>query len=67
MLQKGKVWWLLGLSLLVYSLWQRWPLRLTPAEFEFAFPLLAAVHFRAGHGVRMVQSRITLFCPHAGR
>lgn len=41
MLQKGKVWWLLGLSLLVYSLWQRWPLRLTPAEFEFAFPLLA--------------------------
>ncbi len=41
MLQKGKVWWLLGLSLLVYSLWQRWPLRLTPSEFEFAFPLLA--------------------------
>ena len=40
MLQKGKVWWLLGLSLLVYSLWQR-VLRLTPAEFEFAFPLLA--------------------------
>ncbi|MFW7206083.1 OpgC domain-containing protein [Enterobacter sp. BNK-13] len=41
MLQKGKVWWLLGLSLLVYNLWQRWPLRLTPSEFEFAFPLLA--------------------------
>ncbi|HDR2782826.1 TPA: OpgC domain-containing protein [Enterobacter sichuanensis] len=41
MLQKGKVWWLLGLSLLVYGLWQRWPLRLTPSEFEFAFPLLA--------------------------
>ncbi|CZU19689.1 OpgC domain-containing protein [Enterobacter cloacae] len=41
MLQKGKVWWMLGLSLLVYSLWQRWPLRLTPSEFEFAFPLLA--------------------------
>ncbi|MEG5777487.1 OpgC domain-containing protein [Enterobacter bugandensis] len=41
MLQRGKVWWLLGLSLLVYSLWQRWPLRLTPSEFEFAFPLLA--------------------------
>ncbi|MEE9689133.1 OpgC domain-containing protein [Enterobacter sp. HK169] len=41
MLQKGKVWWLLGASLLVYGLWQRWPLRLTPSEFEFAFPLLA--------------------------
>ncbi|EWG75323.1 MULTISPECIES: OpgC domain-containing protein [unclassified Enterobacter] len=41
MLQKGKVWWLLGLSLLVYGLWQQWPLRLTPSEFEFAFPLLA--------------------------
>ncbi|WP_318592205.1 OpgC domain-containing protein [Enterobacter asburiae] len=41
LLQKGKVWWLLGLSLLVYGLWQRWPLRLTPSEFEFAFPLLA--------------------------
>ncbi|MBL5946931.1 OpgC domain-containing protein [Enterobacter asburiae] len=41
MLQKGNVWWLLGASLLVYGLWQRWPLRLTPSEFEFAFPLLA--------------------------
>ncbi|CAM8225925.1 OpgC domain-containing protein [Enterobacter asburiae] len=41
MLQKGNVWWLLGASVLVYGLWQRWPLRLTPSEFEFAFPLLA--------------------------
>lgn len=41
MLQKGNVWWLLGASLLVYGLWQRWPLLLTPSEFEFAFPLLA--------------------------
>ncbi|MGI6897435.1 OpgC domain-containing protein [Enterobacter chengduensis] len=41
MLQKGKVWWLLGLSLLAYGLWQQWPVRLTPSEFEFAFPLLA--------------------------
>ncbi|MEP9191633.1 OpgC domain-containing protein [Enterobacter asburiae] len=41
MLQKGNAWWLLGASLLVYGLWQRWPLRLTPSEFEFAFPLLA--------------------------
>lgn len=41
MLHKGKVWWLLGLSLLIYSLWQKRPIRLTPSEFEFAFPLLA--------------------------
>lgn len=41
MLQKDNAWWLLGASLLVYGLWQRWPLRLTPSEFEFAFPLLA--------------------------
>lgn len=41
MLQRGKVYWLLGLSLLVYCCWQRWPLRVTPSEFEFAFPLLA--------------------------
>ncbi len=41
MLQKGKVLWLLSLSLLVYGCWQRWPVRVTAAEFEFAFPLLA--------------------------
>lgn len=41
MLQQGKVYWLLGLSLLVYGYWQRWPVRVTPSEFEFAFPLLA--------------------------
>lgn len=41
MLQKGKVLWLLSLSLLVYGCWQRWPMRVTAAEFEFAFPLLA--------------------------
>lgn len=41
MLQQGKVYWLLGLSLLVYGCWQRWPVRVTPSEFEFAFPLLA--------------------------
>lgn len=41
MLQKGKVLWLLSLSLLVYACWQRWPVRVTAAEFEFAFPLLA--------------------------
>lgn len=41
MLQRGKVYWLLSLSLLVYGCWQRWPIRLTAAEFEFAFPLLA--------------------------
>ncbi len=41
MLQKGKVLWLLSLSLLVYGCWQRWPARVTAAEFEFAFPLLA--------------------------
>jgi len=41
MLQRGHVYWLLGLSLLVYGCWQRWPVRVTPSEFEFAFPLLA--------------------------
>ncbi|HDX4047858.1 TPA: OpgC domain-containing protein [Enterobacter soli] len=41
MLQQGKVYGLLGLSLLVYGCWQRWPVRVTPSEFEFAFPLLA--------------------------
>jgi hypothetical protein len=41
MLQKGKVWWLLGLSLLTYSIWQKWNVRVTSAQFEFAFPLLA--------------------------
>ncbi|KGD80050.1 OpgC protein [Pantoea sp. PNA 14-12] len=41
MLQKGKVYGLLGLSLLIYCYWQRWPVRVTTAEFEFAFPLLA--------------------------
>ncbi|WP_312282533.1 OpgC domain-containing protein [Pseudescherichia sp.] len=41
MLQKGRVLWLLSLSLLVYGCWQRWPVRVTSAEFEFAFPLLA--------------------------
>lgn len=41
MLSKGKVYWLLSLSLLVYCCWQRWPVRVTPAQFEFAFPLLA--------------------------
>lgn len=41
MLQQGKVYWLLGLSQLVYGCWQRWPVRVTPSEFEFAFPLLA--------------------------
>lgn len=41
LLKQGKVWWLLTLSLLVYGCWQRWPVRVTPAEFEFAFPLLA--------------------------
>lgn len=41
MLQKGYVYWLLGLSLLVYGGWQMWPVRATPSQFEFAFPLLA--------------------------
>lgn len=41
MLQKGNVWWLQGVSLLVYGLWQRWPLRFMPSQFEFAFPLMA--------------------------
>ena len=41
MLHKGKVYWLLGFSLLVYCCWQRWPVRVTPSQFEFAFPLLA--------------------------
>lgn len=41
MLQRDKVYWLLGLSLLVYCCWQRWPVRITPSQFEFAFPLLA--------------------------
>lgn len=41
MLSKGHVYWLLSLSLLVYGCWQRWPVRVTPAQFEFAFPLLA--------------------------
>lgn len=41
LLKWGKVGWLLTLSLLVYGCWQRWPVRVTPAEFEFAFPLLA--------------------------
>jgi len=41
MLQRGYVYGLLGLSLLVYGCWQRWPVRVTPSEFEFAFPLMA--------------------------
>ncbi len=41
MLQKGHVYPLLGVSLLIYGCWQRWPVRVTPCEFEFAFPLLA--------------------------
>ncbi|HCQ9066383.1 TPA: OpgC domain-containing protein [Klebsiella pneumoniae] len=41
MLQKGYVYPLLGVSLLLYGCWQRWPVRVTPCEFEFAFPLLA--------------------------
>ncbi len=41
MLQKGHVYPLLGASLLIYGCWQRWPIRVTPCEFEFAFPLLA--------------------------
>lgn len=41
MLQKGAVYGLLGFSLLIYCCWQRWPLRVTPSEFEYAFPLLA--------------------------
>lgn len=41
LLKQGRVWWLLSLSLLVYGCWQRWPVRLTVSEFEFAFPLLA--------------------------
>lgn len=41
MLKQGRVYWLLAFSLLVYGLYQRWPVRVTAAEFEFAFPLLA--------------------------
>lgn len=41
LLHKGKVVWLLLLSLAVYCCWQVWPMRVTVSEFEFAFPLMA--------------------------
>lgn len=41
LLQAGRVGILLLLSLCGYISYQLWPLRLTVAEFEFAFPLLA--------------------------
>jgi len=41
LLQSGRVIWLLLVSLAGYVSYQLWPMRLTVAEFEFAFPLLA--------------------------
>ncbi|WP_039058445.1 OpgC domain-containing protein [Enterobacter sp. Bisph1] len=41
LLRKGRVFWLLLLSLTLYCFWQIHPLRITESEFEFAFPLLA--------------------------
>lgn len=41
LLQKQQVVWLLLGSLAAYISYQLWPTRLTVAEFEFAFPLLA--------------------------
>lgn len=41
LLQTRRAGWLIAASLLGYLAYQRWPLRLTVSEFEFAFPLLA--------------------------
>ncbi|MFR0653707.1 OpgC domain-containing protein [Pantoea sp. SIMBA_079] len=41
LLQSRRAGWLIAASLLGYLAYQRWPLRLTVSEFEFAFPLLA--------------------------
>lgn len=41
LLLRRKALWLLAGSLAIYCLWQRWPVKVTVSEFEFAFPLLA--------------------------
>lgn len=40
-LHAGRVAWLVVLSLAIYISYQLWPVRLTDAEFEFAFPMMA--------------------------
>ncbi|VTP68913.1 OpgC protein [Leclercia adecarboxylata] len=65
MLQRGHVYWLLGLSLLVYGCWQRWPVRVTPSEFEFAFPLLAwQFIFVLGMASGWYKEELHLLRPH---
>lgn len=64
MLQKGHVYPLLGASLLIYGCWQRWPIRVTPCEFD---PAGLAIYLCAGHVLRLVQSGTDLFRPHAAR
>lgn len=40
-LYAGRVAWLIALSLACYVSYQLWPVRVTAAEFEFAFPVMA--------------------------